>query len=131
MKHIDAHYFSAAYLRFLFFTTSGRLNRERYITAHFFLLACFLAYFILTAVIAITLGHLWYSAATTFKIFWLSILCGAVLCFLLTLPVKIKRAHDMGISGHLCWLWLVPGVSFFPALWLMFKRGSKDSNQHG
>lgn len=128
---LKAQFLSGRYLKFLFFSTRGRLNRERYITAHFFLLTCFLVYFILVATLAIVIGYHWLTATHGFEVLWSGIGLGVIIGFAFSIPLKIKRAHDINLSPHWCWLWLLPGVSLFTELWFMLHKSSAKPNPHG
>ncbi len=138
-KHLITHspidhgvyFFSPRYLWFLFFSFKGRLNRERYITAHFFIMSCFLIYFAGCIAFAIYWGRHTQSVPRGFVALWISVLAGAVISYLFTIPIKIKRAHDIDHSGYIYWVWFIPGISLFTALWLAFKVGTHGVNRHG
>ena len=63
---------------------------------------------------------------------------GAVLALLLLLPLawlawvaSIKRCHDIGHSGWMSLLFLVPFVNVVLGLYLLFKRGTSQDNEYG
>jgi uncharacterized membrane protein YhaH (DUF805 family) len=45
--------------------------------------------------------------------------------------LSAKRFHDMGVTGWLSLLLLIPLVNFIVALVLLFKRGEPTDNQYG
>ena len=128
---LRAHFFTPRYLRFLFFSLKGRLNRERYITAHFFLMFCFLVYFVGCLSIAIAWGKQHHSAYQGMTAFWILLLIGFLICHAFTVPLKIKRSHDANLPKYVYWLWIIPGVSLGMAILLVFHPGTRGANQHG
>jgi uncharacterized membrane protein YhaH (DUF805 family) len=126
-----AYFFSPRYLHFLFFSVKGRLNRERYITGLFFLMTCFLIYFVGCILFGVYWGRHIHSIPQGFSALWISALIGAAVGYLLSIPLKIKRAHDLNHSAWLYWIWLIPGLSLFTALWLIVKNGTRGVNRHG
>jgi uncharacterized membrane protein YhaH (DUF805 family) len=48
-----------------------------------------------------------------------------------TLALCIKRAHDIGLSGNYCWLFIVPLVNAFVFLTLAFSPGIVGDNRFG
>lgn len=106
-------FFNIVHLRFLFFSYKGRVNRKRYLLSGLLLTPiCLFAgfvpdsYGIIALVFAIFGGYM-------------------------GLMVSIKRAHDRNRSGHFCWLFLVPILSLWPAIELMFFKGTSGTNRFG
>ena len=106
-------FFNIVHLRFLFFSYKGRVNRKRYLLSGLLLTPiCLFAgfvpdsYGIIALVFAIFGGYM-------------------------GLMVSIKRAHDRNRSGHFCWLFLVPILSLWPAIELMFFKGTSGANRFG
>lgn len=45
--------------------------------------------------------------------------------------VLIKRAHDIGKSGHFVWLCLIPFIGFIVFLYIAITDGEKGENKYG
>ena len=50
---------------------------------------------------------------------------------LVRLVIAARRFNDLGQSGWLCLLTLIPFVNFFIGLWLIFGPGNPQPNQYG
>ncbi|WP_430883286.1 DUF805 domain-containing protein [Fusibacter sp. JL216-2] len=63
---------------------------------------------------------------------------GIVLILAIVIPsayfsicVQIKRAHDLGKSGHFVWLTLIPIVNLYPGILFGFFKGEGGTNSYG
>ena len=110
----EEQFYSVSYLRFLFFSSKGRVNRKRYLISGLLLAPLYIA----TQILSNYCGP----AITTI-----------LYCFsgYMGLMVNIKRAHDRDRSGHFCWLLLVPVLSLWPGIELIFFKGTSDNNRFG
>ncbi len=103
------------------FAMSGRIGRVRYIAYSMaILLVVMLAMGVLAAVIGVASGGSQGAIMTAVVLAYIGYIVGA---FILT----IRRAHDMGHSGWMSLLVLVPFVS----LWFLFAPGTPSANQYG
>ena len=103
----------------------GRIGRLNYFFWPFFLsfilLIPFIAIFILVRIIP----------APFYLIFSLiGVLLGLYPLFYI-LSLVVRRNHDLGHTGWLCLLFLIPLVSFFYYLYLLFKKGEDKANRYG
>lgn len=108
-------FFDIANLKDLYFSHHGRINRQPYIAGAFLIglisLICelmilfFFGYEISGLIALVTLYP--------------------------SLMLYIKRAHDIGKSGHFCWLLLIPIVNLLPIIQLLFFKGTEGSNRFG
>jgi uncharacterized membrane protein YhaH (DUF805 family) len=61
----------------------------------------------------------------------LGMLIGYGISFAITIILARRRLNDMGKSGWLGLLMLIPLVNFFFALWLLFGPGDSQTNEYG
>lgn len=47
------------------------------------------------------------------------------------IPGAVRRAHDMGLSGHLCILLVIPPLNFLVGIALLMVPGKPEANQWG
>ncbi len=94
---------------------SGRFNRSTYLASAFFS----------TALMWVLLGIGAYSGQM-----WLAIV-GFVLGTIYGLRCMVLRLHDMGRTGWMSLLMIVPVVNFILAVMLLFVSGDDDDNAHG
>ena len=118
-------------IREMFFSWEGRLNRKAYI------LRCLALGLTLTAVYILLMAIAFGTAAAqmgngipTMGAFSASyILC---LPFIISgYLLAIRRLHDLDLSAFFILLSFVPVVSFFFALFLIFKKGTEGPNAYG
>ncbi len=111
-----------------FFSLSGRIGRLRYLAYSFGLLMLFTLAF--TAPFIMLTGE---SAQDTAISAILGLLTFAVTIgfIVMSFGFIVRRLNDMDYTGWLSLLTFVPLISFFLVLFLMFKSGSKTSNQYG
>ncbi|MDT8447048.1 MAG: DUF805 domain-containing protein [bacterium] len=104
------------FLIYLAFVPEGRLNRKRFFQGHFIAFAA-----VLVAVFSSggpLFGELIQGLVTT--VFYIA-----------SFFMAIKRFHDLGNSGWLALLILVPVINFFVYLYLLFARGMYGENAYG
>lgn len=103
------------------FTVNGRIGRVRYIAYSTALFMVWLvAFLVLGGAIAVATGGSQGALMAVMGLFYLVSIAGA---FIMT----IRRAHDMGHSGWMSLLMLVPLVS----LWFLFAPGTPSTNEYG
>ena len=99
---------------------SGRLNRAPY-----------LGYTLLISIV--TLGLLEWSLSAIgggdsfFTTFYLILLAGEAA----SVPISVKRLHDMNRPGWHFWLLFVPIYSWYLSLLMLFERGTPGPNDYG
>ena len=118
-------------IREMFFSWEGRLNRKPYILRCLALGLIMTAIYILLMVIAFT------TAATPMGND-LPMMGAFGVTYILYLPfiisgylLAIRRLHDLDLSAFFILLSFVPVVSFFFALYLIFKKGTEGPNSYG
>jgi uncharacterized membrane protein YhaH (DUF805 family) len=104
------------YLNVLF---TGRLNRRTYLVGGFLV---GVVYYIILYIIGL-LGHNALTSLLTLVVVLLVIVVG--------FSMSAKRWHDLGQSGWLSLLLLIPLVNFFVWLYLVFAPGKSGSNAYG
>lgn len=119
---------AVAYAEPKFFGT-GRLGRLRYFG--YSMAATFLMYLVLgvAAVIAVGAagGNPESAGAIVGGLYVLALIAGIVIAVFL----GVQRLHDMGYSGWLWLLLLVPIVNILMSLFMLFAPGSEADNQYG
>ena len=104
-----------------FFTIKGRGSRKEYIIK--FLIILFL-------------GVSWdysekYTDNKIIEFLYVFVLGSSLITMLLQyFPLSIRRLHDLNASGWYVLLTFVPFGQFL-ILWLMFKKGTEDTNKYG
>ena len=118
-------------IREMFFSWEGRLNRKPYILRCLALGLIMTAVYILLMVIAFTTaaaqignGIPMMGAFSATYIFYLPFIISGYL-------LAIRRLHDLDLSAFFILLSFVPVVSFFFALFLIFKKGTEGPNAYG
>ena len=118
-------------IREMFFSWDGRLNRKAYI------LRCLALGLILTAVY-ILLMVIAFSTAAAQVGNGIPTMGAFSATYILYLPfiisgylLAIRRLHDLDLSAFFILLSFVPVVSFFFALYLIFKKGTEGPNSYG
>jgi len=100
---------------YLLFTTPGRINRVTYWVASIFIWTTFYVLFNIVAIAS-------YSA---------TLILYPVLLWAL-LATKIKRLHDVNLSGVWLWLIVIPVIGPLVMIFLLgFKGGNRQSNRFG
>ena len=103
------------------FAMNGRIGRVRYIAYSMGIMLALLAVsMVLGGVVAVAFGNSPFAFMGIAGLFYIAYIAAA---FILT----IRRAHDMGQSGWMSLLMLVPFVS----LWFLFAPGTPTTNQYG
>ena len=118
-------------IREMFFSWEGRLNRKPYILRCLALGLILTAVYILLMVIAFTTAAAQVgngiptmgAFSATYILYLPSIISGYLLA--------IRRLHDLDLSAFFILLSFVPVVSFFFALYLIFKKGTEGPNSYG
>jgi uncharacterized membrane protein YhaH (DUF805 family) len=101
-------------LTHLFFSHRGRTNRAKYWLG------------------SLLLGVLYGIPYVIFES--LNPWAGQLAAFITIYPsimLYIKRAHDLGRSGHFCWLLVIPVVNLVPTIMLGFFKGTAGPNRFG
>ena len=118
-------------IREIFFSWEGRLNRKAYI------LRCLTLGLIMTA-IYILLMVITFTTAAAQMGNDLPMMGAFGAAYILYLPfiisgylLAIRRLHDLDLSAFFILLSFVPVVSFFFALYLIFKKGTEGPNAYG
>jgi Predicted membrane protein len=65
---------------------------------------------------------------------WVNIIFVYILdaiCLLFMLSLGSRRFHDLGATGWLSLLLILPGINFIAFIFLLFKRGNKEINKYG
>jgi len=117
-----------------FFAVNGRIGRVRYlgysVAASFLLMPIFAVLLAMTGVFSlISQGPAALGAIGAG--FFLGIIAMIVLAFASGIIIARRRLHDLGKSGWLSLLMVVPVVSLLFWLWLVFGAGDADSNEYG
>ncbi|KAB2832665.1 MAG: DUF805 domain-containing protein [Caedimonadaceae bacterium] len=121
--------FDLEHMKFIFFCRHGRLNRKRYWLMSLLTTLVFVLYvFALTAS-----GFIQTEPGQPVEMGpgLILLLVGYAFIFFISLMMNIKRAHDRGRSGHFLWLLLIPLVSLWPTIELLFLKGTEGSNKFG
>ena len=118
-------------IREMFFSWEGRLNRKPYI------LRCLALGLIMTAIYILLMVFAFTTAAAqmgnglpmmgAFSATYILYLPFIILGYLLA----IRRLHDLDLSAFFILLSFVPVVSFFFALYIIFKKGTEGPNSYG
>ena len=118
-------------IREMFFSWEGRLNRKPYILRCLALGLILTVVYILLMVIAFTTaaaqvgnGIPTMGAFSATYILYLPFIISGYL-------LAIRRLHDLDLSAFFILLSFVPVVSFFFALYLIFKKGTEGPNAYG
>lgn len=114
VEYNDKSPFDTEHLKYLFFSSEGRVNRRRYWIGFLILLPIWL----IPAIILLLIHPLLY---------FLGFLIGVYP----SIMILIKRAHDRNRSGHFIWICLIPLVSLWPAIELPFIKGTHGPNRFG
>ena len=118
-------------IREMFFSWEGRLNRKAYILRCLALgLALTAVYILLMAIAFGTAAAQMGNGIPTMGAFSASyIFC---LPFIISgYLLAIRRLHDLDLSAFFILLSFVPIVSFFFALYIIFKKGTEGPNSYG
>lgn len=103
------------------FTMNGRIGRVRYIAYSMALLMTLVvSLLVIGGLVALATGGSQGALAAVLILFYIVYIAGL---FIMT----IRRAHDMGHSGWMSLLMLVPLVS----LWFLFAPGTPSTNEYG
>ena len=113
-------------IREMFFSWEGRLNRKPYILRCLALGLIMTAIYILLTTAAAQIGNgiPMMGAFSATYIFYLPFIISGYL-------LAIRRLHDLDLSAFFILLSFVPVVSFFFALYLIFKKGTEGPNAYG
>jgi len=103
-------FFDPETLKYLFFSSQGRINRTRFWQGYVVLL-------VLNVVISMLISTL-------------GIIVSLALLYP-TIVLSIKRAHDRDHSGHFLWLSLIPLVNLWVFVEIGFLKGIEGVNQFG
>ena len=103
------------------FAMNGRIGRVRYIAYSMAIMLTLLAVaMVLGGIVAVAFGNSPFILMGIAALFYIAYIAGAFI-------ITIRRAHDMGQSGWMSLLMLVPLVG----LWFLFAPGTPTSNQYG
>lgn len=96
-------------------TYSGRMNRINYIK-----------YILILLFISSTLGFIGLIPEDN-----IGQVVTTILFFIITLPINIKRLHDMNKPYYWVFLIVIPYIRFIVLVFLCLVKGSKESNKYG
>lgn len=109
------------------FAVNGRIGRLRYMAYSVVLgLLSFLALVVVGAVIGVVMAVTKSNSGVV-----LAALLGYIPVLAVTFILAKRRLNDMGHSGWLSLLLMVPLVGLFVWLWLMIGAGDPDANKYG
>ena len=106
------------YLKFLYFSRQGRINRLRLYFGYLFITIIFIA---LTVWIP----------ESSWEIARFVLIPPFILFIYMNAMLFIKRAHDVNHSGYFCLFLLIPLLSIWPLLVLFVFEGDSGSNKYG
>ena len=125
-------------IREMFFSWEGRLNRKPYILRCLALGLIMMAIYILLMVIAFTTAAAQMGNGIPMMGNGIPMMGAFGATYILYLPfiisgylLAIRRLHDLDLSAFFILLSFVPVVSFFFALYLIFKKGTEGPNSYG
>lgn len=121
--------FELAHIKFMFFSSNGRLNRKRYWLMSLVNTAVFMLYF--WAIVASGLFHQQQGQPIEMGLGFILLMLGYLFMFYISIMMNIKRAHDRGRSGHFLWLCIIPIISLWPMIELLFIKGTEGTNKFG
>lgn len=105
-----------------FFTFKGRSNRKEYIVKN------------LITVLVLIIGSYTINDCTNNDLLTVLYVVGmAILANILIFqyfPLSVRRLHDLNENGWYVLLTFVPFCQFF-ILWLMFRKGTEETNKYG
>ena len=125
-------------IREMFFSWEGRLNRKPYILRCLALGLIMMAIYILLMVIAFTTAAAQMGNGIPMMGNGIPMMGAFGATYILYLPfiisgylLAIRRLHDLDLSAFFILLSFVPVVSFFFALYVIFKKGTEGPNAYG
>ena len=125
-------------IREMFFSWEGRLNRKPYILRCLALGLIMMAIYILLMVIAFTTAAAQMGNGIPMMGNGIPMMGAFGATYILYLPfiisgylLAIRRLHDLDLSAFFILLSFVPVVSFFFALYVIFKKGTEGPNSYG
>lgn len=107
------------------FSFKGRLNRSRYFWRSLALALPNACLYALTVIMGFSLG-----LEIMLVIMALSFMISAI-CFVSSLSLTVRRAHDLNKGGRYVWWLLLPVVNLFVMYKLLFVKGTEGSNDFG
>lgn len=108
-----------------FFALDGRIGRLRYWAYSVGWGLLFVAVMALIGFVSAMAGHPDIAGSTALSVI------STVASFVLIISLARRRLNDLGKSGWLACLMLIPLVSFIVALWLLFGPGDDEANEYG
>lgn len=108
----------------MFFTYHGRLNRKPFILRGLLL-------GVLSLLISTVMEAIADSTSTASDFVALLLLLAIIVICVASIMLTIRRWHDLGLTGWLTLLSLIPGVNFFVGIFLWVKKGTDGSNKYG
>ena len=125
-------------IREMFFSWEGRLNRKAYILRCLALGLIMTAIYILLMVFAFTTAAAQMGNGIPMMGNGIPMMGAFSATYILYLPfiisgylLAIRRLHDLDLSAFFILLSFVPVVSFFFALYVIFKKGTEGPNSYG
>lgn len=113
---------SDEYADMKFFTFAGRLGRLRYIAYAFGIPILMIALLGIAAAVLVPMSETFGGAVAV---------VGGIGILLVCISFGLRRLHDLDKSGWWMLLLIVPLVNIILALYMIFARGVKGSNQYG
>ena len=125
-------------IREMFFSWEGRLNRKPYILRCLALGLIMTAIYILLMIFAFTTAAAQMGNGIPMMGNGIPMMGAFGATYILYLPfiisgylLAIRRLHDLDLSAFFILLSFVPVVSFFFALYIIFKKGTEGPNSYG
>jgi uncharacterized membrane protein YhaH (DUF805 family) len=116
-------------IHYMLFSAQGRINRMQH-----FLGLLALSGFLIASMLVLYPLFVWIShgdpgvMAAGLILISIAFFAFAYYCGIM---MAIKRAHDLDLSGHICWLFLVPVINFGLNIYLLFGPGMPVQNRFG
>jgi uncharacterized membrane protein YhaH (DUF805 family) len=116
-------------IHYMLFSAQGRINRMQYFLGTIAITAIMLA-----GIIGLFTFFYQFNQAdpsekfAAFIMFAVPFYVFTVFCHIM---MAIKRAHDMDLSGHIYWIFLIPLFNILISLVLLFGRGDVSTNRYG
>lgn len=108
-----------------FFSLDGRIGRLRYWAYSIGWVLVFMVVMMVVGAVSAMTGSIGNAGGTFGSI------ASTVVSFVVTISLARRRLNDLGKTGWLACLMLVPVVNLIVALWLLFGPGDAESNEYG
>ena len=109
----------------------GRFGRLAYLAWYLVLSLAFMLPVMVGAIVFGLLSASPESQGNLMMVAFIIMLIAYVVFFYYIIVITIRRLHDLGQTGWLCLLMLVPLVNLFFMLYIMFAKGTPTNNEFG